>query len=292
MMKKVLDVCVLLLVLAVAGTAEAQDESSETRLTLAVECGGQGQVDDPHRLTVTVENCDTGDETTVTIPVQPQTDSSAIADTLATVLDKKGVSGTTSEETTNGRYGKNSKHKAEDVVIPEGYKVGNVKVEKKPDDEWQCDDGHLQAYIGETQVSNTDDSDQDSSQLSSRRASGFVAPMPTPYDWLKIDVPASNVSELALVLDLYEPADPNGTTVVHSYENAFPPGTTVQEALQELGTYLEDLGMTVLYPTDHQLEAHIAASGLPIVEGSFSAQVLERAPDGETRWVEFSFDLE
>ncbi len=262
--------------------------SAQSRLTIAIECGAQGQVDDPHRLTVTVTNTATNQDTTVTIPVQAQTDSSAVADTLATVLDKKGISGTTSSETTNKRYG-SSKHKAEDVEIPAGYKVKKVKVEKQKKDNgpFECDDGHLQAYIGKKQVSNKARSDDRAASVSGPVGSLVVAPQPVaPFKTLAIEILGNDASDLIFVLDLYA----GGGSVNHSFEKTFRTGTSAADALKEVGTFLASLGAFVAYPGVESLEADLSGSSLGITEAYFSAQAVEQVPYGESRTIEFSFD--
>lgn len=267
------------------GVLTAGSALAQTRLTLAIECGAQGQVDQPHRLTVTVTKCDDNTDTTVTIPVQAQTETSAIADTTARALSKKGVTGTTSGETTNKRY-TGSPHKAEDIIIPAGYKVKSVKVEKKPKNEWQCDDGHLQAYIGKKQVSNQ------VITKGARKPGGRAAASVQPFSWLDIEITNATWTEPTLVLDLYEEPNEDGTQNVHTFEQTFPAGTPTADALKALGDHLESLGMVVLYPSETHLMVDIAASGLPIVEGSFAALVTELSPIGSNPAVEYSFDLQ
>jgi hypothetical protein len=278
-----------LLWLLASGLLVAASAAAQTRLTLAIECGGQGQVDQPHRVTVTVTNCADNTDTTVTIPVQAQTETSAIADTTARALAKKGVAGASSGETTNPRY-ENKKHQAEDIIIPAGYKVKSVKIEKKPNNTWECNDGHLQAYIGKEKVSN-----QDAKQRIALTKSVDRLPLidaDEVFTWLDIEVIAASWSEPTLVLDLYEPPAADGTQVVHTYEHTSPPGTSTADAVKQLGDYLESLGMVVLYASPTHLMVDIAASGLPIVEGYFSAQVTELSPIGSTTDVEYHFDLQ
>ena len=115
-----------------AGTSPDALGAGDT-FTIWVCCGSQGIVDQAHTMQVDVEDAD-GNCTSVTIDIPALTDSEAMAGLLETELEMKGVS-----DTTTGESSQKPANQAEDVTLPDGYSVKCVVVKKGG----SKDDGHL-----------------------------------------------------------------------------------------------------------------------------------------------------
>lgn len=155
-----------------------------------------------------------------------------------------------------------------------GWQFTKITVEKKEDNGWKPDDGHLKGYIGETKASNPP-------QLSS----GY----PT-FATLDFGLEAFSGKPLTIELFLLG-RDLTDDSVVElnkkiSYTNVMP----TPNKLQGIGSYLASLGMTVTYPTNKTMHAVIAPSNLAIDEAHFAVyeETIQSSP---ATWSStFSFD--
>jgi hypothetical protein len=122
----------LTVVLFLAPLPQAGPSSS---VTIAIECGSQGIVDEDHRVTLTVKNDMTGQERTVTADVRKLTDSEGVCGSLVHALKI----GAEHKETKNPRY-TGSPQKAQDLCLPAGWQAKKMTVEKRDGSGFHGDD--------------------------------------------------------------------------------------------------------------------------------------------------------
>ena len=113
--------------------------SESTPVTIAIECGSQGTVDEDHRVMLTLTR--NGQDVTVTAEVRQLTDAEGICGTLVHRLEPLGIQAHHTE-TSNSRY-KSSPQKAQDLHFSNGWQATRMIVEKRERTGFHGDDGHL-----------------------------------------------------------------------------------------------------------------------------------------------------
>lgn len=271
---------VFVLALLVSMTAWAQDADTggeSTKITVGIECGGQGVVDKDWKMEFDIIGPDgkpvTAEKVVVTVP--DGTGSRAAAKRIARAINMNtpGSNPASTAETDHQHYNsKVGKTKAEDVVITGGYTIGNVKT-------WRGEDvacGHLKIYSGDTLLNK---------KKRSRTQSEIAVPFP-PYPVLpvpphpyydentpvlvRIDLIESTANTLGVNLIL-QGTHPDGTPYVEEFDNQYPADVPLEDVATELRQWVESLGIPCTQPNPKSLIIDFTDCDLPFERWSFSA---------------------
>lgn len=290
-MKRII-LCLLLSgVLLALGSAPLAAQAKETRITIAVECGAQGVVDDDW--TIEFDLCDPQgnkvNTTPIKISVPDGTGSRAAADRMATAVNiHAGANVASRQETTHQSYGGDTgKLKAEDVVLTGGYMIKNVKTfkEGKP----RC--GHLKVYQGKKRINNKRIAAMaaDGRLRGERVASSVVIPG-DPLESIFIDLVGYSTPLLGIHL-LFGGVTPDGFTAQHEFDQVFDGASTPTEVTTAIGTWAQSLGHIVEYPTATSVRLTFDAAILSPDWWHFTAYIAtdpSDPDDGQVREVTFT----
>lgn len=262
--------------------AAAPARAQETRITIGIECGAQGIVDDDWTMEFDLYNGDTKVNTDpIVISVKDGTGAAAVAERLAIVInlhaDPKTPASTV--DTTHQRYnGEGSRVKARDVILKEGFKIKNVRTTKKtPDNEKK---GHFKVFEGKTQLNNK----------AKAKAAEDASDEP-----LTLVIDLHDYVTPALGIDLlFGGTDAAGTAYVHDLAAVFPGRATPAEVTAAIGAWAsEALGIVADYPSPTSVRLFFEASGITPDWWSFTAYVTQTDDlpgDTSPRYVEFTAD--
>jgi hypothetical protein len=211
-------------------------QALEQELTVAAECGGQQQIDQPHRVTVTVTDSN-GNDCVTTVYLQPQTHIDAIVGLIVQFISVTcdipiGPSGLHTAETTHPDYDSDAgRLQAEDIHVPVGWRVTKVKVEKLVSGLWQEDDGHLKVHV--TGV----------------KTNGIQASL---LDFFEIGLEPYTATPIAvqIAMVVQRPTGPAGTL---SYQHTFASTATVSQIHAAIATWAAGKGMATSYPNSTTL---------------------------------------
>jgi len=217
-------------------------------ITVNVKCAGQGQVDADHRITLRVDGPG-GTPTTVTVDVQKSTTASAIALQVKSALTSNGVAAT--GPTANAGYPVET---AFDLKLPDGYKLGDVKVEKKSSSGgWGTDDGHLKVINSQKMAF----------------ASGLTPP-PSPVPGFSTFVLKENswVGQVKVIEITIRGVNSAGTGFEYTNEWTYN-GVYPLPSFSGVGQFLQRKGMAVTYPSNSEMSVDLTTSGLNVYEVDF-----------------------
>lgn len=249
-----------------AVSAQAADGGGQVA-TMESCCSSQGIIDDPHRVTATVDDDDPNTparSVTASLPATSGPDD--FAGVLAYLLMECGIDASSGPPSTE-KF-RNQDDKAEEVRLPSGYHFTDVEVEKLVGDGWQTDDGHLKAWVGDTKVSGG-------------------PPPPGPiltdtYTTFDFKVSAWQCKPIVFEIHMFCQNLSDGSLVEHYKKIVYPTQFLPVTRLQGIGDYLDRLGMTVSYPSSTELHVEITPSGLAVYEVHFALYEETDANSGPT----------
>ncbi len=258
-------------VLAWLGAAPLKAQTQQTRITIAVECGAQGVVDQDW--TIEFDLCDAAGNKVNTkgpikVSVPDGTGSRSAAERMKTAINMLAEEAACREETTHKKYGGDTgKLKAEDLVLKGGHTIKNVVTKK----EGKKRHGHLKVYNGKKRINN---------QLTGNlaRESGLdearIAGLPSAV----IMVGRSNVAWYGVEV-LLTVLNPDGTTTELDYVTTFPGTDTPTQVTTAIGLWAQSQGIPVDYPTASSVRLLFPLSGLDVETWSFTLYPAE--PDDD-----------
>jgi hypothetical protein len=260
---------------------------AQQAITVHVECGPQGIVDDNHTVTVTVTYGST--DVSVSVFVPAYSDSGFIADQLAAKLNdackcpfhpdekfrtrevQNPAFPTTPPRTGTETIEKN-KRENEDLVLHPCFKLKSIKTEREGAN---GPGGQLHFYSGTERIPN---------------APGFA---PTPLT-LTLDVMSTELP-MQISLHLFQvdfDVDPETQNhVIAEYSTSYSVTGSGGNPLEALGQWIEEMtGEAVTYPTATSLQAIIPASFNINWAVASVREVVSASPEAATHTAEFSFD--
>ena len=232
-------------------------------LTIAVECGSQGRVDQDHQITVTIQAPDGTNPPSYSVTqfVAAQNTSAGAAMSLALTLNQgfEPNPGFQHLETQNPRYtppnNSNGHLTAEDIQLPAGFSVSNIKVEKFVNGKWKDNDGHLKVFEGHRKVSNT---------------ATASLPSELAYHEILLQLAQSTAQPIAVEFILTGIL-PSGAQFQKDLSRTFAADATLGQVVQAIGSYSEQNGLTAEYPTATSVLLKPAIDGLYILSWYFTA---------------------
>ena len=222
------------------------------RVTFEV-CCGQGIIDQDHDVTMTLEGPN-GATLTVSRPAYATSSSEDIAGGFAGELTSEGVTCTTSENS----IGKENSQ-AEDLILPSDWKVKEIKIEKNG----QADDGHLKAHHGVK---------GNGQQPTAPIGTGGIIPL----GWIdEFHIELFQFSGTDIEYELHLSGWDSAGRMQHVHFSTAtvatsPGGPVLYYKLQSVGNFLDNLGMTVIYPGPNSLHV-LVPPGITLSKLSFSA---------------------
>jgi hypothetical protein len=254
------------------GAPPLHAQNQQTRITVAVECGAQGVVDQDW--TIEFDLCDAAGNKVNTkgpikVSVPDGTGSRSAAERMKTAINAVAPGAATREETTHKKYGgETGELKAEDLVLHGGHTIKNVITRK----EGKKKHGHLKVYNGKKRINN---------QLIGNvaRESGLDEAHIPGMSSAVIMVGRSNVAFYGVEV-LITVLNPDGTTTEMDYETTFPGTDTPTEVTTAIGDWAQSQGIPVDYPTSSSVRLLFPLSGLDVDTWSFTLYPAE--PDDDT----------
>lgn len=232
-----LALCVLILaVLGIASKGTASPEphviaAPDQRLCVGIKCNSQAQIDQLHRVTVTVTDSN-GNDTGVSVTFQPQTHVDAVVGLLMEFISYRcgipiGPAGMHTDETTHPDFRDSDlgRSQAEDIHIPGTHKITKIKVEIFNGTTWEKA-SHLVVSPGE-------------------QLSAGILPVGLAYFEFGLEPFVANQITAGIEL---EGIRPDGSSFALSYENTFLNTATVAEINQAIGLWAQRRGLLVTYP--------------------------------------------
>jgi hypothetical protein len=230
-----------MLIVGMAGAAGSLKSSTtpatEQVICVGVRCGGQGQIDQPHRATLTVTDSN-GNSQDVTIYFQPQTHIDAIVGLLVEFVSFRcgipiGPAGLHTSETTHPHFrdSEEGRASAEDIHIPSTHKITKIKVEIYSGNTWNGA-SHLTVSVG------------------GQEAGSGIVPMGLAFFECGLEPYVAN--PLAVELEL-EGVRPDGVAFTASYHQTFSASATVAEINQAIKVWAVRRGMLVTNPDPQTL---------------------------------------
>lgn len=257
--------------LAWFGNSPLHAQAQQTRITVAVECGAQGVVDQDW--TIEFDVCDAvgnklNTKGPVKVSVPDGTGSRSAAERMKTAINALAPGSASREETTHQSYGGETGHlKAEDLVLNNGVTIKNVVTKK----EGKKKHGHLKIYNGKKRINN---------QLTGNlaRESGLdesgIPGLPSAV----IMVGPSDVALYGVELWITV-QNPDGTTTEMSYVTTFPGTDTPTQVTTAIGVWAQSQGIAVDYPTSSSVRLLFPLSGLEVDSWNFTLYPAE--PDDD-----------
>lgn len=230
-----------LLIVGMPSSAASLNSSTtpamEQVICVGVRCGGQGQIDQPHRATLTVTDSN-GNSQDVTIYFQPQTHIDAIVGLLVEFVSFRcgipiGPAGLHTSETAHPEFrdSEEGRASAEDIHIPPTHKITKVKVESYNGNTWNGA-SHLTVSVG-----------------GQAGSSGIV---PIGLAFFECGLEPYDANPLAVELEL-EGVRPDGVAFAASYHQTFSASATVVEINQAIKVWAVRRGMLVTNPDPQTL---------------------------------------
>jgi hypothetical protein len=257
------------ILVASAPRPAAAQAATETVITIAVECGAQGVVDDDW--TLEFDLCDpmgkmVNTKGKIVVSVRDGTGSRAAADRAAIAINQAtGKDVAMRRETNHQKYGGDSGHKkAEDLVLKEGYTIKNVITKKlgvKKDD-------HLQIYLGKTQL-NPGGGQSPSRARRGTRVDPDVESL-AASEPMTIEIGAFDVEALALEL-FVDGFNPDGTPYLLTMSQILDGDVSATEVTTAIGLWAQSQGIPVEYPTANSVTLRFDLTALHPINPNFAA---------------------
>ncbi len=244
------------------GAARAQAQAQQTRITVAVECGAQGVVDQDW--TIEFDVCDANGKKLntkgpVKVSVPDGTGSRSAAARMKTAINGLAPGTATTEETKNKKYqGESGELKAEDLVLANGVTIKNVITKK----EGKKRHGHLKVYNGKTRINN---------QLTANlaRESGLDEARVASLGSAVIMVNPSDVAFYGVEVQI-QVLNADGTTTDIDLDTTFPGTDTPTQVTTAIGAWAQSQGIPVDYPNASSVRLLFPVSGLDVDSWSFT----------------------
>jgi len=258
------------------GLGEAQ--AQETRITIAVECGAQGVVDQDWTIEFDLYDAQGKKVNTdpIKVSVPDGTGSAAAADRMAIACDlHAGADAADRQETTHQKYGGDTgKLKAEDVVLKNGYTIKNLKTKK----EGKVDCDHLKVFQGKKQLNKR------TAKTADHAAALDLLP---PAEPLTLELTGYSVQSLGIDL-LFGGTSSDGTTYLYEYSQVFDGASMPAEVTAAIAEWAESQGIPVEYPSPSSIRLLFDSSSLQPDWWHFSAYIANGGIDGMTEEVTFN----